>query len=88
MKGRITMTMEEKIKEELLQIKYEKKNLMERFENAKKDIVEIYQKANPQMVCELEEKYQVFTDIKRYAYQIEILNAKLRVFDYLTDENR
>lgn len=81
------MNIQEKINDEMRSINYERKNLIERFEEAKDKMIKLIQKATPTVIFELEH-YQVITDIKRYASEIEILDAKLRVYNYLTDETR
>jgi hypothetical protein len=61
------MSINEKIEEELISLNYDKKEALQKFEEAKKELVNIITKADAKTINELEEKYQVATDIKRYA---------------------
>lgn len=80
------MNIREKIEEELISLNYDKKEALQRFEEAKKELINIITRADAKTISELEEKYQVATDIKRYAKRIEIIDAKLRVYEYLKEE--
>ena len=81
------MNMQEKINDELKSIHYEKGELLNRFERAKEKFIKLLQTATPEEICNLE-NYNAVSDIKDCAFKLEILNAKLRVYNYLIDETR
>jgi hypothetical protein len=80
------MKLQEKINAELESLKYERKQALESFENEKKAVIKILTDADPKTVCELEERYQAAINLKKYARRIEIIDAKLRVYNYLNSE--
>jgi len=75
-----------KIKEEKLTLTYNLKEKKQRFEEEKAKAIEILNKATPETIVRLDD-YTAFSTMKRYAYEIEIMEAKLRVVDYLWDES-
>jgi len=74
-----------KIKEEKLTLTHNLKDNMKRFEEEKAKAIEILTKATPETIVRLDD-YTAFSTMKRLAREIEIMEAKLRVVDYLWDE--
>lgn len=58
---------------------------MERFEDLKQMVIDILAKATPETIVKLDD-YTAFSTMKRTAKEIEIIEAKLRVVNYLWDE--
>lgn len=79
------MNIQEKINDELQTIEDNKKDLIEKFEEAKSKFIKLLQDATPETICNLEQ-FQEVSHTKYYASLIEILNTKLRVYKYLTDQ--
>jgi len=74
-----------KIKKEKESLTHNLKEDMERFEEQKAKVIEILTKATPETIVKLDE-YTAFSTMKRLTKEIEIMEAKLRVVNYLWDE--
>jgi len=74
-----------KIKKEKESLTFNLKENTQRLEEQKLKVIEILTKATPETVVKLDD-YTAFSTMKRLAREIEIMEAKLRVVDYLWDE--
>ena len=74
-----------KIKKEKETLTHNLKEKKERFEELKQKSIEILTNATPETIVKLDE-YTAFSTMKRIAKEIEIIEAKLRVVNYLWDE--
>jgi hypothetical protein len=78
--------MNERVKEELITLEYDKKSYTKRFEEAKIELIEIIKKAEPKDIIELERKYCAFDSIKKYAEELNEIEVKLRTINYIIGE--
>ena len=74
----------DKITEERLTINSDKKRLTEWFERAKENVIELISKGTPETITKLED-YTEYGNMRRYAMELEIVNAKLRVINYISE---
>jgi len=74
-----------KIQKEKSSLTHNRKENLERFETEKAKVIALLTKATPDMVAKLNE-YTAFSTLNRTAKELEIIDAKLRVINYLEDE--
>ena len=74
-----------RIKGELNLLKHNRKEYQQKFDEAKKQFIELITKGTPETVLKMEE-YCSYTDIKRYASEINIIDAKIRTINFIVNE--
>jgi hypothetical protein len=78
--------MNERVKEELITLNYDKEEYTEKLRQAKVEVIKIIEKSNTTDIIELESKYCAFTDMKRYAQKLNEIEVKLRTIKYIIGE--
>jgi hypothetical protein len=77
--------MDNRVKEELITLEYNKKKYTEKLEEAKAEVIKIIEKAKAIDIIDLELKYCAFNDLKRYAQELHEIDVKLRTINYVVD---
>ena len=73
-----------KIENEFKQVTYDKKKAVEEFKKQKQTLINLINEADSEVIVSIE-NYIAYINIKRTAKRIEEINAKLRVFDYIME---
>lgn len=79
------MTVSDKIKNEFESLSYNKERCEEHFNEAKLRTSELIINSDSKLINELE-NYTVYSDLRKYAKELEEIKAKLRVLNYLIEE--